>query len=131
MLNRFALVIHWLGLLVGLSLLVVGLLTFDLTTTTLVRDNTCDMYLDSAMSDEDKAAFELQDFSGVSDEGLCLRLLELEDGEIYRDVKKPSFLNWLLILALTIIPLILGWAIRFILSGENVVLPWLKPKETE
>jgi hypothetical protein len=23
----------------------------------------------------------------------------------------------------------LGWAIRFVLSGDNVVLPWLKPKE--
>ena len=27
------------------------------------------------------------------------------------------------------VPLLLGWAIRFILSGDNVILPWLRPKD--
>jgi hypothetical protein len=128
-LNRLALVIHWLGFVSGFALMVASVATLDLTTESReeTRNHACREYTNPVLTDDEKVAANAGDLSNISIEGLCYLLGE---GPFYETRIKPNFLNWLFILMLTIAPLLIGWAVRFVLTRDNVILPWLRPKES-
>ena len=115
MLGRLGLVIHWLGLIAGVTGAIAGLSSLDLIN-----------YEMGQMSQEGLYQLSSSNFEEMSREDLDIYLANSEGG---RPV--PVFSNWIFILLLSIGPFIIAWATRFILTGNKSPLPWVANKETD
>lgn len=120
MLNRLALVLHWLALLIAVAFaVIVGIGAVSTSSYVEISQH------GQALFDEDGSIGD-DELSQMSNRDLQT-LLDNED-RVERTV-----IDWSqapILLAALIVPLLLGWAIRFVLSGDNVILPWLKPKDS-
>ena len=113
MLGRLGLVIHWIGFLAGVTGLIVGLSSFDLTAKYRVD-----------MSQEGAALLAESNFEEMSKSDLDAFIDNSEGGRT-----SPKYDNWLLILLLGFGPISSAWAIRFILTSHKSPLPWVANKE--
>ena len=113
MLSRLGLVIHWLGFIAGVAGAVAGLSSLDLIN-----------YEMGQISQEGIYQLRNSNFEEMSREDLDIYLANSEGG---RPV--PVFSNWFFILLLGVGPIIIAWAVRFILTSHKSPLPWVANKE--